>query len=617
MTAEGSQASASAGDQAAHDLAQLLPPSPDVSIARKRLMAAMASGNLTATREVMVSISPSLASGELSLECKAAAAVVEILAAREREAAEAADARERAQQSEARSIAADAARARAESERHEAESTVARERASADDERRRAGEREAVAAGAGEALARVPVEGIQHATRVNELQAVVVSLQTRLRLSEQQVAHGSLRVQSAEAVAEPLRLRVEELEGELSHVKRLLGQSEESVGVLQQHLNVLQARFAESAAPLAVGTDDEREESLAAKLAAAEDPLEVAKASLDAERGRRLELEAEMQRARMQSAEQLDRLRKGTERSVRELQGHVARLQAEAASERQEMSDRLAAACSKAEAEADFRKRAEEGWHEAQQTCEAKAADALHSRQRTAELEGRLVAMEAGQAEAASMRSQLQQALDELAVEKSKLAEQEYREQSNAQQAAAVWQQQAASSIEAATAEAIAAKELAQADAARWRLQADQSKSRIAMASTQLLGLRSSLEAMLQRLASANELSDLSDLSRLLFEVKARLTSMGESLQAHASTSADGGGLSLPTIIRGPSHRVTVQTQGRGATHKAQAGGAATVTAGRAAAARGKPPAAGVRGRAAPPPPSRLPKTGATRRGAG
>ena len=34
MTAEGSQASASAGDQAAHDLAQLLPPSPDVSIAR-------------------------------------------------------------------------------------------------------------------------------------------------------------------------------------------------------------------------------------------------------------------------------------------------------------------------------------------------------------------------------------------------------------------------------------------------------------------------------------------------------------------------------------------------------------------------------------------------------
>jgi hypothetical protein len=120
----------------------------------------------------------------------------------------------------------------------------------------------------------------------------------------------------------------------------------------------------------------------------------------------------------------------------------------------------------------------------------------------------------------------------------SKLGESEYREQSNAQQTAAAYQsyqQQAAAVAEAATAKLTAAKEYAESDAAQWRRAAEQARSRVGSAATQLSSLRQSVETMLQRLASANELSELSDLSRLLFEVKARLLSVGETLQAQAA----------------------------------------------------------------------------------
>jgi len=186
-----------------------------VAVARERLMAAIASGNLTATREVLESVSPHLASGALWAECGAAGKVVQILSEKERVDAEAAEARERARQFEARSIAADAARTRSEAEKRDAARQAAQRVAELEEELRRAGEREGAAATAGAALGRAggsssgaPVDGIQAATRLNELQTVVVSLQTRLRQSEQQVAHASLRVEAAEAAAEPLRMQV-------------------------------------------------------------------------------------------------------------------------------------------------------------------------------------------------------------------------------------------------------------------------------------------------------------------------------------------------------------------------------------------------------------------------
>ena len=97
-------------------------------------------------------------------------------------------------------------------------------------------------------------------------------------------------------------------------------------------VSVLQARFAEgsdaaSASAASAQGGASAEEELAAALAAGGDPVEALRASLEAERGRRRHAEAEAQRLRVGTAEQLERIRKGAERSMRELQGQVARLQ--------------------------------------------------------------------------------------------------------------------------------------------------------------------------------------------------------------------------------------------------------------------------------------------------
>eukprot|EP00962_Isochrysis_galbana_P029930 scaffold9668_cov101-Isochrysis_galbana.AAC.2 len=516
----------------------------DVAVARERLFAAISSGNLTATREVLESISPSLSSGKLSAECGAAAKVVEILTEKERVEAEVAEARERARQLEARSIAADAAKSRSEAEKREEARRGAQRVAQLEEDLRRAEEREGAAAIAGAALGRVVgtdgaarVEGIQASTRVNELQGVVVSLQTRLRQSEQQVAHAAVRVEAAEAASDPLLKQIEDRDAELAHVRRMLAQADESSTVLQQHLSVLQARMAESSfAAVAAGPGEATgAEEVAAALATGGDPVEALKASLDAERGRRKQAEAEAARARAQASEQLDRMRKGAERSMRELQGQVARLQGEVVRERQSVGEELTAARSKAAAESEFRRRAEEGWQESQRATEAAKGEAGQLRERAAAAEGQLP----------KLRRDLEQARDELATQQataadlaSKLGESEYREQSSAQQTAAAYQsyqQQATAAAAAAAAELTAAKEYAESDAAQWRRTAEQARSRVGSAATQLSSLRQSVETMLQRLASATELSELSDLSRLLFEVKARLLSVGEALQAQAT----------------------------------------------------------------------------------
>lgn len=150
------------------------PVDHDAAVARERLVAAISSGNLTATREVLESVSPSLSSGKLSAECGAAAKVVEILTEKERVETEVAEARERARQLEARSIAADAAKSRSEAERREEARRVAQRVAQLEEDLRRAEEREGAAATAGAALGRAGgtagVENIQASTRVNELQ---------------------------------------------------------------------------------------------------------------------------------------------------------------------------------------------------------------------------------------------------------------------------------------------------------------------------------------------------------------------------------------------------------------------------------------------------------------
>jgi len=133
---------------------------------------------------------------------------------------------------------------------------------------------------------------------------------------------------------------------------------------------------------------------------------------------------------------------------------------------------------------------------------------------------------------------------------------------------------------------------------------------------------------MLQRLASANELADLSDLSRLLFEAKARLLSVTDSLQQHVARSREpepppprrstqqqqqqhvgfyeapvSDGARLPPIHsnRATGHHGQPPHNEPSRAAPAKAGGAPAAGAGGRAAARGN-----LRSDAAPP--SRLPK---------
>ena len=96
-----------------------------------------------------------------------------------------------------------------------------------------------------------------------------------------------------------------------------------------------------------------------------------------------------------QTDDALERQRKGAERGMRELQGEVARLQAQAVEHR----DAVGAAEQRSGAEAGFRARAEQGWekaaHEAEETEEQARQAEAEGRQRVAEAEGRLHAAQA------------------------------------------------------------------------------------------------------------------------------------------------------------------------------------------------------------------------------
>ena len=109
------------------------------------------------------------------------------------------------------------------------------------------------------------------------------------------------------------------------------------------------------------------------------------------ERARTRVLRAEVAAVREETEHTLERQRRGADRSLREMQSEFARLHRENA----EMRESVMAADGRANGEAGFRRRAEQGWLSAQNGLEATQAELQQSKVQCGELEGRLSAADA------------------------------------------------------------------------------------------------------------------------------------------------------------------------------------------------------------------------------
>ena len=80
---------------------------------------------------------------------------------------------------------------------------------------------------------------VQQETRINELQSVIVQLQTQLRQSEQDVARARAETETAQAGLRPMQAANSELQEQQAHLRRLLEQSEATVKAQQTRLDAL------------------------------------------------------------------------------------------------------------------------------------------------------------------------------------------------------------------------------------------------------------------------------------------------------------------------------------------------------------------------------------------
>ena len=147
----------------------------DVKVTRSRLLAAIAAGNVAALNEVLGSL-PAGAEAELEAEAKAARKAIELVTSSERAVSAGDD--DQAVVIELRQKLADAEEAhRASQAAVEANDALVAELKQELEAAR------GVASGGGSPAHQLGA--VQQATRINELQSVVVQLQTQLRQSEQ------------------------------------------------------------------------------------------------------------------------------------------------------------------------------------------------------------------------------------------------------------------------------------------------------------------------------------------------------------------------------------------------------------------------------------------------
>ena len=288
----------------------------DLALARQLILAACASGNAGALSERLDGVSAAL-SAELQTEIGAARKTLELLEERQSQAA-ALDA-ERAAAAELRQQLAASADDR---RRGEAEAATSVQQLTSDLAAAKAGAAHAAAAPA----AAAGLDTMQLKTRINELESVVVALQTAVRHEEQEKQRVQTELGVAQQTGGAGAAAYSELEARQQRTQRQLEQSERTAAALQQQVKLLeewqhehrlnsQRVATELALPAAEG-------------AAGEGTIEEATRALERERGRRQLCEAELLKLKGEAESQLDRQRKGADRSMRELQGEVARLQA-------------------------------------------------------------------------------------------------------------------------------------------------------------------------------------------------------------------------------------------------------------------------------------------------
>jgi len=357
---------------------------------RSRLMVAITAMNPKGLQQVLQSLPPSAQA--LETEIKAAQAVVELLSRYDQLVKEQAD-----------------VRASAEDLRIQLESEARARRGAQEDARQAAAGRQAgeaqmrtelrAARGQAPPSSEQELTAMAQETRINELQAVVVSLQTQLRQSEMRGQQVRLELANAkESLGPTLKaLKVAEEEGE--HTKRLLRTSESSNATLLTQVAALQQRVtgiaigesrppkppvsaSASAATAAAGVPvggaaaaapdadaraaDAADAAIEARVAAdaaaaAEEPLpssvEEMQQALRHERARVRVLQAEVSNAREAAEETLERQRRGADRGLREMQSEFARLHRITA----EMREAVNGAEGRARGEESFRRRAEQG----------------------------------------------------------------------------------------------------------------------------------------------------------------------------------------------------------------------------------------------------------------
>jgi len=362
----------------------------DMRLHRSRLMVAITAMNPKGLQQVLQSLPPSAQA--LETEIKAAQAVVELLSRYDQLVKEQAD-----------------VRASAEDLRIQLESEARARRGAQEDARQAAAGRQAgeaqmrtelrAARGQAPPSSEQELTAMAQETRINELQAVVVSLQTQLRQSEMRGQQVRLELANAkESLGPTLKaLKVAEEEGE--HTKRLLRTSESSNATLLTQVAALQQRVtgiaigesrppkppvsaSASAATAAAGVPvggaaaaapdadaraaDAADAAIEARVAAdaaaaAEEPLpssvEEMQQALRHERARVRVLQAEVSNAREAAEETLERQRRGADRGLREMQSEFARLHRITA----EMREAVNGAEGRARGEESFRRRAEQG----------------------------------------------------------------------------------------------------------------------------------------------------------------------------------------------------------------------------------------------------------------
>jgi hypothetical protein len=365
----------------------------DMRLHRSRLMVAITAMNPKGLQQVLQSLPPSAQA--LETEIKAAQAVVELLSRYDQLVKEQAD-----------------VRASAEDLRIQLESEARARRGAQEDARQAAAGRQAgeaqmrtelrAARGQAPPSSEQELTAMAQETRINELQAVVVSLQTQLRQSEMRGQQVRLELANAKESLGPTLKALKVAEEESEHTKRLLRTSESSNATLLTQVAALQQRVtgiaigesrppkppvsaSASAATAAAGVpvggaaaaapdaDARAAEAAAAAAAAiearvaadaaaaAEEPLpssvEEMQQALRHERARVRVLQAEVSNARQAAEETLERQRRGADRGLREMQSEFARLHRITA----EFREAVNGAEGRARGEESFRRRAEQG----------------------------------------------------------------------------------------------------------------------------------------------------------------------------------------------------------------------------------------------------------------